>query len=143
MKKWVRRVLEKFGSIPPTHIVSTVTSDYPDLSALPGGVLYVVGGKGYQKWAYLSCPCGCGAPIMLSLGSQRSPRWQIRIDWLQRPTIEPSVWQTDGCYSHFWVRQGRIDWVHDTGKRPPSPKNRPHGDADGYHVAKHHGSSSA
>jgi hypothetical protein len=56
---------------------------------------------------------------MLSLATARRPHWQVKIDWLDRPTIVPSVWQTDGCFSHFWVKAGRIDWVKDTG-RPPS-----------------------
>jgi hypothetical protein len=102
------------------EITARVASDYPETSALAPGLLHVVGGKDYQKWAYYSCPCGCDAPIMLSLATSRRPCWQVSIDWLDRPTIEPSVWQTDGCYSHFWVKQGRIKWVADTGKAPPS-----------------------
>jgi hypothetical protein len=50
--------------------------------------------------------------------AKRSPRWRVAIDWFDRPTLEPSVWQTDGCYSHFWVKQGRIVWTPDTGKTP-------------------------
>jgi hypothetical protein len=27
--------------------------------------------------------------------------------------------RADGCFSHFFVRQGKIDWAKDTGTRPP------------------------
>jgi len=118
VKIWLRRFLESLGLIQATEIVATVSSDHPEGAVAPG-LLHVVGGTGYQKWAYLSCPCGCGAPIMLSLSATRRPQWHVRIDWLDRPTIEPSIWQTDGCHSHFWVKRGQIDWVADTGK-PPS-----------------------
>jgi hypothetical protein len=124
MKKWIRRFLEKFGWIRPTQIIAAVTSEYPEPSAARADILHIVGGRGYQKWAYLSCPCGCGVPIMLSLATKRSPRWQVTIDWLDRPTIKPSVWQTDGCYSHFWVKEGRVEWVADTGKPPPAVGRR-------------------
>ena len=119
MKALLRRCLEAFGLIPRVEIVAVISFDYPEQRALAPGVLHVVGGKGYQKWAYFSCPCRCGAPIMLSLSANRRPRWRVKIDCLDRPTVEPSVWQTDGCHSHFWVKQGRIEWVGDSGKRPP------------------------
>jgi hypothetical protein len=119
VKKWIRRFLEAIGWIPPTQIVAALSPDYPQHEAIPAGVLHVVGGQGYMKWAYLTCPCRCGAPIMLSLAAARHPHWQVQIDWLDRPTIKPSIWQTEGCFSHFWIRQGRLDWVGDTGKGPP------------------------
>jgi hypothetical protein len=96
VKTWVRRLLEILGWIPSTQIVAVVTPEYPEPSALPRGVLRIVGAEGYKKWAYLSCPCGCAAPIMLSLARKRRPRWRLTIDWLDRPTIQPSIRQTEG-----------------------------------------------
>lgn len=119
MKKWLRRLLENIGIIGRTDLVATIDPDYPDTDTMPPDVLHVVGDKTYQKWVYFKCPCGCGAPIMLSLSTKRRPRWSVKIDWLDRPTIDPSVWQTDGCYSHFWVRKGQIQWTGDTGRPPP------------------------
>jgi hypothetical protein len=119
VKKWIRQLLEKIGWTPRTELIAKFSADYPDQVSLPPGLLHVVGGPNYQKWAYLKCPCNCGALIMLSLATARRPHWQVKIDWLDRPTIVPSVWQTDGCFSHFWVKAGRINWVKDTG-RPPS-----------------------
>ena len=120
MKKWIRRFLEKFGWMPRTEVVAILSAEYPDLASLPPGLLHIVGGKHYQKWAYLKCPCNCGAEIMLSLSAARRPRWRVKLDWLHRPTIEPSIWQTEGCFSHFWIRKGSVDWVKDSGSPPYS-----------------------
>src|SRR5579872_7383450 len=117
----IRRTLEWTGLIEPMHLAVRVSPEYPDLTVLPEKLLYVVGRADYQKWAYMVCPCGCGERIMLSLAKNRRPRWEVEMDWLGRPTIKPSVWQTDGCYSHFWIRKGRIDWTPDTG-RPHSSR---------------------
>ena len=90
--------------------------DHPELSSLQPHVLYVVGDRSFQKWALLKCPCGCGEPIMLSLSQKRRPKWAVVTDWLDRPSVAPSIWQTAGCYSHFWIKQGRIRWTKDTGR---------------------------
>lgn len=111
-----RQALERFGVIEPVQLAARVSQQYPDLETLPEKTLYVVGGLGYQKWAYMVCPCGCGERIMLSLATNRRPHWSVEVDWLGRPTIKPSVWQTAGCFSHFWVKKGRIEWTRDTGK---------------------------
>jgi hypothetical protein len=121
VKRWIRHCLEALGLIFPAAVVARISPDYPDETLAPG-VLHVVGGKNYQKWAYLKCPCGCGAQIMLSLSTTKRPNWTVTFDWLGRPTIRPSIWQSDGCFSHFWVREGRIEWTKDTGK--PHPDSR-------------------
>ncbi|SKA41286.1 hypothetical protein SAMN02745126_06482 [Enhydrobacter aerosaccus] len=111
----LRRSFVWSGLIEPVQLKARLSPEYPDLKTLPEETVYVVGGADYQKWAYMVCPCGCGERIMLSLAKNRRPRWQVEIDWLGRPTIKPSVWQTDGCYSHFWIKKGAIQWTRDTG----------------------------
>jgi len=118
VKKWIRLLLEYFGLFPRADLIAHLSPDHPDQATLPPGLLHVVGGKGYQKWAYFKCPCGCGALIMLSLSTERRPNWRVDTDWFDRPTVRPSVWQTDGCFSHFFIKQGHIDWCHDTGTPP-------------------------
>ncbi len=112
----LRRSLEWTRFIEPVHVAAVLSPSYPDLEILPEGTLYVVGGANYQKWAFLICPCGCGERIMLSLAQKQHPRWRVEIDWLGRPTVKPSIWQTDGCFSHFWIKKGRVQWTSDTGK---------------------------
>ena len=99
----------------PDLIVELVKTN-PSNEAVPQNRLLVVGGRAYQKWAYFRCPCGCGDVIMLSLAKSRRPRWAVTFDWLNRPSIEPSVRQTAGCCSHFWVRRGVVEWCVDTGR---------------------------
>lgn len=53
---------------------------------------------------------------MLSLSKSTRPRWSVTIDRLGRPTLQPSVRQVAGCYSHFWVRRGAVEWCGDTGR---------------------------
>ncbi|MGC9948815.1 MAG: DUF6527 family protein [Bryobacteraceae bacterium] len=71
--------------------------------------MYVLGGT--HPWsAVLLCPCGCDDRIHLSLLRDDSPRWSLRVDNGKLPSLSPSVWRTKGCRSHFFLRQGRIDW---------------------------------
>lgn len=57
------------------------------------------------------CPCGCGDTIELPLLPNVRPRWDIHVDATHHPTLTPSVWKTNGCKSHFWVRDGKVIWV--------------------------------
>ncbi|MGB9498699.1 MAG: DUF6527 family protein [Dissulfuribacterales bacterium] len=88
--------------------------DHPLRDNINEANIFVVGGRTYQKWAYLRCPCGCNEIIMLSLAKTRKPNWSVRMDFLNRPTIYPSIWQTSGCRSHFWVQEGAVNWCKNT-----------------------------
>jgi len=72
--------------------------------------LYLVGENGHYWCAAMRCPCGCGAPIQLSLVENDDPSWRFRIDRRKRPSLFPSVWRTVGCRSHFILRQGGVIW---------------------------------
>ncbi len=118
--RFLRRALELARRSPRPDLIAVLVADNPPLDQIPENKLIIVGGEGYQKWAYLRCPCGCGTPIMLSLSKTRRPHWRVRLDRRNHPTVRPSIWQTDGCCSHFWLRRGRIVWV---GKgQPPPPR---------------------
>jgi len=104
--------------IPAPHLLARIVADHPSLDSLETGWIYVVAGRDYQKWAYFRCPADNQEIIQLSLMQKHRPRWTVAIDFLQRPTINPSVRQLDGSYAHFWVRKGHIDWCPDTGMKP-------------------------
>lgn len=99
----------------PDFVVERVT-DHPDRDVMAADRIYVVGGKGYSKWAYLRCPADTGEIIQLSLMPDRRPRWRIEEDIFGRATIEPSVRQLDGSFAHFWIRRGTVDWCPDSGR---------------------------
>ena len=103
------------GLVTRPTLVAKMMAVNPSNDLILPGQLIVVGGKGYQKWAYMRCPCGCDEVIMLSLSKSSRPRWTVSIDTQGRPTINPSVRQVSGCFSHFWVRKGMIEWCDDTG----------------------------
>jgi hypothetical protein len=101
----------------PEFIIRTVV-DHPTPETMNPGILYVVGGKGFMKWAYLRCPAKIDEVIQLSLQPNRRPRWELVTDIWGRPTITPSVRQLEGSYAHFWMRNGKVDWCADSGKPP-------------------------
>lgn len=108
--------LEFFHIIPKGDLIAKIKSAHPTPDQiLPGEVTIMH--DGVDKWACFHCPGGCGVTIKLSLSKNRTPRWAAISDWLKRPTISPSVRQTNECRCHFWIRQGRIDWCKDSGHR--------------------------
>jgi hypothetical protein len=119
LSDFLRSLLEAIGIVGRADLAAQFVAEHPDPQSLRPGELYVVGNRQFQKWALFRCPCGCGETIMLSLSTKRRPSWTASIDWLGRPTLHPSVRQTAGCYSHFWLKQGRLDWCPDTGKQWP------------------------
>lgn len=72
-------------------------------------ILYLVG-EGQPWQAALLCPCGCKTLIQLSLLPNDRPRWKLTIEANDRPTLSPSIWRTDECRAHFFMRSGRIVW---------------------------------
>lgn len=67
--------------------------------------------KSYPKWAHLACP-RCGEHIQLPIAASPN-NWTLRIDWLHRPTLHPSVWETASCRAHFLIRRGELVWCPD------------------------------
>jgi hypothetical protein len=63
--------------------------------------------NGYRKWAHFRCP-RCGDHIELPMAGRE--KWTINVDWLQRPTIFPSVWERATCGAHFFIRGGEPRW---------------------------------
>jgi hypothetical protein len=111
-------VLIRLRIIRKPDFLARFVSHHPALESIEMGLIYVVGGKGYQKWACFRCPADADEIIQLSLMQNRRPRWQVTVDFLGRPTIHPSVWQQDGSYAHFWIRQGGIVWCPGSGQKP-------------------------
>ena len=118
LRSSLRSMLIWLRIIQKPHFVATAVSEHPIKNEIKSGQVYVVGGKGYQKWAYFLCPSGTGEVVQLSLQRNRQPRWQVTVDLLGRPTVHPSVRQLEGSRAHFWISRGAVHWCVDTGKKP-------------------------
>lgn len=114
----LRILLVRLGLIPKPDYLVRIVPDHPERQRILPGVIYVVGGSGYRKWAYFRCPTGNDDVIQLSLQPKHRPCWEVSADMLGRPSVQPSVRQLDGSYAHFWIRDGRVIWCADTGRRP-------------------------
>jgi uncharacterized protein DUF6527 len=98
-------------------------SELASISELPGSLhhdrIYLVGAGNRKKWAVLMCPCGCGNRIDVNLMRTRRPVWALTWHYGE-VNLSPSLWRPRGsCGSHFWVRDSRIAWVHDTDNWAP------------------------
>lgn len=73
-------------------------------------LIYLIG-EGEHEWhLVMGCPCGCGSVIYLNLLPQSRPRWTYEVT-CGRISIHPSIWRTEGCRSHFWIREGLLEWA--------------------------------
>ncbi|MCY4610135.1 MAG: DUF6527 family protein [Gammaproteobacteria bacterium] len=117
-RAFCRTLLIRLQIIPVPDLLVRIVADHPSPSNLEVGLIYVVESSGFPKWAYFRCPADSNEVIQLSLMPNHRPRWNVLIDFLQRPTITPSVRQLDGSYAHFWIKKGRINWCEDTGMKP-------------------------
>lgn len=89
---------------------------HPKLDEIELDKIYIVNHLGHHKWAYLRCPCPKHDLIRLNLNKLQRPSWAISISKGNIPNVVPSIWQLDGCYSHFWIRRGNVVWARGSGK---------------------------
>lgn len=113
---------ERILSLPfmrrPQYLARDVPES-PTQEELRPNLLFVEMRGGFVKWAHLSCP-KCGDHIQLPMAGAQ--RWALRVDILRRPTLAPSIWETESCGAHFFVRKGDIMWCEDSSSRR-SPAN--------------------
>lgn len=83
--------------------------DLPD--ALKSETLYLIGERECYSAAAMLCPCGCTDTVHLNLLPDVRPRWRAHRHRDGTVTIDPSVWRTKGCKSHYYIRAGKIVWV--------------------------------
>jgi hypothetical protein len=113
MRSIIRNVLVLLRVIERPDLVGRVQADHPSPESLKPGLLVIVKDGQIEKWVCFMCPGPCGEKVMLPLSRKRNPHWRVKLDWLNRPTIEPSVHQTNQSRCHFWVRGGKIVWCDD------------------------------
>lgn len=94
------------------RVVMVVDSADEIPQKLPRNSAVLVGSSTRPKWVVFDCPCRSGHRIMLNTDSARSPRWSTTVTGPL--TISPSVdYNHPVRRCHYFVRNGRIEWVHD------------------------------
>lgn len=58
------------------------------------------------------CPCGCDQVVHLPVQGmgEASHRWGLVVEG-EVPTLSPSIRETGGCLSHYYIRNGKVEWV--------------------------------
>jgi len=72
--------------------------------------VYLVREDGQLWQVAMLCPCGCSATIQLSVLPNSKPGWRVTMHLGETVSLSPSVRRTTGCQSHFYLRDGRIEW---------------------------------
>jgi hypothetical protein len=83
--------LSQHGLWTRPDFLSIDVPEAPDAGELRSNIVLREVRDGYPKWVHLMCP-RCQEHIQLPVAG--NPHWSIRTDWLRRPTIHPSIWQT-------------------------------------------------
>jgi hypothetical protein len=105
--------------LPPIHFASiSHTTVTPSNNQIAKNDFFLVRHKKKDYWALFQCPCGCGEVISLSLQKIHANYWRVYKSKNNRPSLSPSVWQSEGCCSHFILTDGRIYWCENTGRVP-------------------------
>ena len=108
LRRWIAIRFER----PHPRIHYECVEEFPD--DLKPYTLYVAGDKQYPWGAAMLCPCGCGDLIQLNLLKEASPCWRVRLSSDRTVSLMPSVWRRKGCGSHFFLRDGQVDWCRGT-----------------------------
>jgi len=111
--------------IPPLKFDSiTEVNRPPSNKNVKKDTFYLVTDGKNHKWTLFQCPCGCEHVITLSLQSTHNPHWRFTMNTAGQPTLYPSIWQDTSCFSHFWLKEGRIYWCPDSGASPWQATNK-------------------
>lgn len=102
-------------------LLAAEVADSPEDDELVAGVLFLERRDGHPKWVHFRCPA---CPERIQVPVAGSNGWKMSVDWLRRPSLAPSVWQTGGCGAHFFVQRGRIVWAQPIGGRQTRVANR-------------------
>lgn len=91
-----------------TTLSLVLCEELPD--CITSGMVYVSADKSHEWYMAMQCPCGCGEVIELSLLPHRRPRWSIHWGLLGTISVNPSIWRTKNCRSHFFLTNNKIYW---------------------------------
>jgi hypothetical protein len=104
---WLKQVWSAVRKQPP-RFQSRRVNGVPN--ALEPNTLYVIGDDECAWAGALLCPCGCRDVIRLSLVTDASPSWTVKVSRDGSVSLNPSVRKTTGCRSHFILYRSRVLW---------------------------------
>jgi hypothetical protein len=117
---WLRGAPDRSRQFPKITEVAALVEVPDDLDP---HVIYLVGSSTLRKWAVFACPCERSHRVTLSLQTSHRPHWRVRIR-SRGITISPSVDVREWRRCHYWIRDGRVDWVPDFRDRSPVASTR-------------------
>lgn len=95
----------------PKPLKTIHLQELPDI--LHPTAVYVLGEGKHHWFVVMSCPCGCGKPLHMSLLAESDPNWQLIEHKDGTISLWPSIWREVGCCSHFFLRHGLVEWCID------------------------------
>ncbi len=122
--RFLRRLLGLGRTRRFQHVV--FVGELPDVpAAMAADTIYVAGPASAPKWAALTCPCDVGHRVTLPL--RGLPSWRVQRG-RRGPTVHPSIDVrgdlSGGTRCHYWVREGRVEWVPISWTSDPSSAGR-------------------
>jgi hypothetical protein len=73
--------------------------------------IYICEHEGFAWQLNFLCPCGCKVLLYVNLLEDSKPYWRFCINKKGQISISPSLHRKVGCKSHFFVRNGKIEWA--------------------------------
>lgn len=73
--------------------------------------IYIEKRGGKNRWLHILCPSGCGELISVNLMKSIYPNWKVTRNRNNTVTLFPSIDKVDGCRSHFFIRESKIEWA--------------------------------
>lgn len=107
----------------PIYMAEFVEDDDDLPRQLKIHTVYIIGIKGNEWLAIMTCPCGCSCRLPLNLLQDEDPYWTWSVSPSGAATLSPSVWRKVGCRSHFFLRRGHIQWCPSQPEEFPEMKS--------------------
>lgn len=105
---WLGRLWRLLTGADDPYQTIEVEGDLPKV--LDRKTLYLVAEDGFLEHVSMVCPCGCGDIVHLNTLTDERPVWRVEEHPDRTVTIHPSIWRTNRCGAHYWVRRGRVFW---------------------------------
>ena len=90
---------------------NVIFNEIPDPGDMEPNEIYIESEDGEYFQAAMICCCGCNEVLYMNLCKQIKPCWSVEIDKDGLVTFIPSINRIVGCKSHFWIRNGVIQWA--------------------------------